>query len=62
MTVTLKEYMEKDNRKNKIWNSNEVDSALNKLFELLKAKKEKEAKMQLESVLKKLAELAESNW
>ena len=54
--------MEKDNRKNKIWNSNEVDSALNKLFELLKAKKEKEAKMQLESVLKKLAELAESNW
>jgi len=58
----LKEYKEKENRKNKIWNSNEVDTALEKLFALLKAKKNKEAKTQLENVFKKLAELAESNW
>jgi hypothetical protein len=58
----LKEYKEKENRKNKIWNSNEVDTALENLVALLKAKKNKEAKMQLENVFKKLAELAESNW
>lgn len=58
----LKEYKEKENRKNKIWNSNEVDTALEKLFALLKAKKDKEGKIQLENVFKKLAELAENNW
>jgi len=58
----LKEYKEKENRKNKIWNNKEVDAALDKLFVLLKAKKDKEAKTQLENVFKKLADLAESNW
>ena len=58
----MKEYKEKENRKNKIWNNKEVDAALEKMFELLKAKKNKEAKTQLEKVFKKLADLAESNW
>jgi hypothetical protein len=59
---TLKEYKEKENRKNKIWNNKEVDTALEKMFELLKAKKNKEAKTQLEKVFQKLADLAECNW
>jgi Alw26I/Eco31I/Esp3I family type II restriction endonuclease len=58
----LKEYKEKENRKNKIWISPEVDTALEKLLAMLKAKKNKDAKMQIETVFKKLADLAESNW
>ncbi|MCF8364148.1 MAG: restriction endonuclease [Bacteroidales bacterium] len=58
----LKEYKEKENRKNKIWNHKEVDTALEKMFELLKSRKNEDAKNQLEFVFQKLADLAESNW
>lgn len=58
----LKEYKEIENRKTNIWKSKEVDAELEKLFSLLKAKKNKEAKTQLENVFKKLADLADSNW
>jgi len=58
----LKEYKEIENRKTNIWNNKDVDTELEKLFLLLKAKKKKEAKSQLENIFKKLAVLAESNW
>lgn len=58
----LKEYKEIENRKTNIWNHKEVDNELEKLFVLLKAKKNKEPKAQLENVFKVLANIAESNW
>jgi len=58
----LKEYKEIENRKTNIWDNKEVDAELQKLFLLLKAKKKKEAKSQLENIFKKLADLAENNW
>ncbi len=58
----LKEYKEIENRKTNIWKHKEVDNELEKLFVLLKAKKNKEAKAQLENVFKVLANTAESNW
>ena len=43
-------------------NNKEVDDELEILFNLLKAKKNIEAKVQLENVFKVLANIAESNW
>jgi Alw26I/Eco31I/Esp3I family type II restriction endonuclease len=47
----LKEYKTIENRKTNIWKHKEVDNELEKLFVLLKAKKHKEAKVQLENIL-----------
>ncbi|MCA0383138.1 MAG: restriction endonuclease [Bacteroidetes bacterium] len=58
----LQEYKEIENRKTNIWNHEEVDKELEKLFVLLKAKQNKEAKAQLENVFRVLANIAESNW
>ncbi len=58
----LKEYKSIENRKVNIWESKEVDKELDALFGLLKAKKNKEAKIHLENVFIKLADLAEGNW
>lgn len=58
----LQEYKVIENRKTNLWKHKEVDTELEKLFVLLKAKKNKEAKTQLENVFKKLADLSESNW
>lgn len=58
----LKEYKVIENRKTNIWNDKEVDDELEILFNLLKAKKNIEAKVQLENVFKVLANIAESTW
>lgn len=58
----LKDYREKENRKTKIWDNVQVDTALEALFRLLEAKKNEEAKYQLENVFQMLADLAASNW
>jgi Alw26I/Eco31I/Esp3I family type II restriction endonuclease len=58
----LKEYKTIENRKTNIWKHKEVDNELEKLFVLLKAKKHKEAKVQLENILIVLANNAESSW
>ncbi|WP_435354022.1 hypothetical protein [Emticicia sp. SJ17W-69] len=58
----LQEYKTIENRKTNLWTHKEVDAELEKLLELLKYKKNKEAKTQLENVFKKLADLAANNW
>ena len=58
----LQEYKTIENRKTNIWSHKEVDTELEKLFVLLKSKKGKEAKTQLENVFKKLADLAANSW
>ena len=58
----LHEYKTIENRKTNLWSHKEVDAELKKLFELLKSKKHKEAKTQLENVFNKLADLAANNW
>ncbi len=58
----LQEYKEIENRKINIWSHKEVDNELEKLFVFLKAKKNKEAKAQLENTFKLLANIAESKW
>ncbi len=58
----LQEYKTIENRKTNLWSHKEVDVKLEKLFVLLKSKKNKEAKTQLENVFKKLADLAANNW
>lgn len=58
----LQEYKTIENRKTNLWSHKEVDAELEKLFVLLKSKKNKEAKTQLENVFRKLADLAANNW
>jgi RNase P protein component len=58
----LKDYKIIDNRKVNIWTSTEVDAELKTLFDLLKRKNIKEAKLHLENIFKIFADLAESNW
>jgi len=59
---TLKEYMIKENRHGKIWNSKEIDTEIDLVLKLLAANKIDDAKEQVNKVLKILADLAESNW
>lgn len=58
----LQEYKIIENRKTNLWKHRDIDTELDKLFELLKSKKEKEAKNQIEKVFEKLADIAVSNW
>ncbi|VXC04624.1 conserved hypothetical protein [Flavobacterium sp. 9AF] len=59
---TLVEYMTKENRKGKIWNSEEIDKEIELILEPLASKKYDEAKDQLNKILSLLADLAASNW
>ena len=58
----LKEYKGIENRKTNNWNDKNVDAEIESLFELLKAKEVNKAKIQLENIFQKLADLAENNW
>jgi len=58
----LRAYKEKENRKVKIWNSDDVSTSLEVVFSLLKNEHYEQARKQLNVVLSKLADLAEKNW
>lgn len=59
---TLTEYMAKENRKGKIWNSTEIDSEVQMILKPLSENNYDAAKEQVDKVLSLLADLAESNW
>ena len=59
---TLIEYMTKENRNGKIWNSQEIDKEVAMILEPLSAQKIDEAKEQLNKVLILLADLAYKSW
>jgi Alw26I/Eco31I/Esp3I family type II restriction endonuclease len=59
---TLVEYMTKENRKGKIWNSEEIDKEVAMILEPLASNKIDEAKEQVNKVLELLAGLAIKNW
>jgi len=59
---SLKDYRNKENRRSKIWNNNDVDREIKNLIVLLKNKNYTEAKMNLEKIFKLLAKQAEINW
>jgi len=58
----LVEYADKDNRKNKIWESKEVTKKITDLIELLKQNKNDEAKELLHQIFLDLAKITEENW
>jgi Alw26I/Eco31I/Esp3I family type II restriction endonuclease len=59
---TLVEYMTKENRKGKIWDSEEIDKEIELILEPLASNKYDEAKDQLNKILSLLADIAASNW
>jgi Alw26I/Eco31I/Esp3I family type II restriction endonuclease len=58
----LVEYADKDNRKNKIWESEEVTKKVTALIELLQKNKNDEAKELLHQIFLDLANISEGNW
>jgi Alw26I/Eco31I/Esp3I family type II restriction endonuclease len=59
---TLLEYMTKENRKGKIWKSQEIDTEVAMILEPLASNRIDEAKEQVTKVLRLLADLAANNW
>ena len=59
---TLVEYTTKENRKVKIWNSEEIDVEVAMILEPLASNRIDEAKEQVNKVLRLLANLAADNW
>ena len=58
----LVEYADKDNRKNKIWESEAITTKVNKVLDLLDAEKNDEALTILHQIFQDLSDIAESNW
>ena len=58
----LVEYAEKDNRKNKIWESEEITDKVNQLLVFLNNKKNDKALKLLHQIFQDLSDIAESNW
>lgn len=58
----LVEYADKDNRKNKIWESEAITTKVNKVLDLLDAEKNDEALTMLHQIFQDLSDIAESNW
>lgn len=58
----LQEYREVSNRKTNKWDSAEIDTNIVNLLELIESNKEEAAKQLLDSILERLAIIAESKW
>ena len=58
----LVEYADKDNRKNKIWESEAITTKVNKVLDLLDAEKNDEALTMLHQIFQDFSDIAESNW
>lgn len=58
----LVEYADKDNRRNKIWESDAISKKVNKVLELLDVNKNEEALNILHYIFQDLADIAKNNW
>lgn len=58
----LVEYKDKDNRKNKIWESNSITEKVDKIIQLLTKSKDKKALDLVNIVFEELAEISSQNW